>query len=279
MNYASDIPGALPIYRASLLDITDPSYYHNFLRVAEPNATFWAENGDFQAVFPGYGMETTSADPLHAIRTYNSLEGIDFDLTFNLTSPVLLHAGLGTYWVGGGLGHEWSVPRAATQGWLKVRGEIVNIVPEKSSTWYDRQWGALSDGFQWLMLHFEESEWLDMSILCIWDWTDAVNGAKSFGTTRHSKTGHDSVIPVSVTESSINVWTSPDTGLVYPQEWVVNIDGIEIFVKSPRPDQVIETDPSTGFPSQFSGYVEVVAKKPGYPLVRGYGAVDFMRLS
>lgn len=268
------------MYRASILDITDPSYYHNYVRFAPTNTSFWTKHGDLSATFPGYAMEATSKDPLQGIRAYSSLGGIEFDLTFNFTSPVLLNAALGSYWVGEGLGWEWAAPRAATQGTLKVDGEVIHIDPDKSFTWYDRQWGSLPDSFDWLMLHFEDSDWLDISLISSWSWTDAVNGPKRFATIRSSKTGRDSVVPtVSLTPSTTNVWISPETGRSYPQEWVLIIDDIEIVAKSPRDGQVIEAPPETGFPSQFSGYVEVVAKRAGCRPVRGFGAADHMTLA
>ena len=279
MSYASDIPGAKPVRKAGILDITDPSYYLNFVRTASSDISFWGKDGEFRAVFEGFGMESTSAtDPLHGIRTYCSSDGIEYDLTFNFTSPVLLNAALGSYLVGGELGFEWSLPRGATQGWVKVNGEVVEAVPEKSFTWYDRQWGSLQDSFTWMMLHLEEADWLDVSLICLWDWKDVVNGEKKFATIRSSKTGLDSVVPLSLTTSSANEWISPDTGLVYPQEWVALLDDLEILVTTPRPDQVFEAGLDTGFPSQLSGYVDVIAQKAGHAPVKGYGAIDLMSI-
>ena len=277
MNYASDIEGALPIYRASILDITDPSYYKNFLRTADKDASFWSSCGLFNASFEGYGMELSTKDPLHGIRTWTTLGDIDFDLSFNFSSPPMMNGALGSYWVGGGLGWEWSIPRAATEGTITVDGEKIDIVTEQSFTWYDRQWGSIPDGFDWIMLHFEESEWLDMKSFTIWAWADVVNGEKSFASVRSYKTGYDTTMPVSVRASTTNVWESPESGQVYPSEWTVIFgDDIEMLVTTPRANQVIEADPETGFPNQFSGYVEVIAKKQGEKDVKGYGAVDHM---
>jgi hypothetical protein len=65
-------------------------------------------------------MESTNPEyPLQGIRAYCSSDGIEYDLTFNFTSPILLNAALGSYLVGGELGYEWSLPRGATQGWVK----------------------------------------------------------------------------------------------------------------------------------------------------------------
>jgi hypothetical protein len=222
-------------------------------------------------------MESTNSDdPLQGIRIYSSLDGIEFDLTINFTSPVLLDDALGSYLVSGATGYEWALPKGATQGWLKIDGEIINIIPEKSSSWYDRQWGSLQDSFQWVAIVLEESDWLDISVLCVWDWKDAVNGGKEFATIRSASTSRDSVVPATMTESTTNVWVSPETGLTYPQEWIVVVDEFEILVKSPRPDQIFEAPPETGFPSQFSGYVEVVVSKAGHAPMKGYGSVDLM---
>jgi predicted secreted hydrolase len=101
-------------------------------------------------------MESTNTeDRLQGIHVYCSSDGIEYDLTFKFTSPVLLNAALGSYLIGGELGYEWSLPREATEGWVKIDREVVNVVPEKSFTRYDRQWGSLQDSFTWMMLHLE----------------------------------------------------------------------------------------------------------------------------
>ncbi|KAJ4051512.1 hypothetical protein NW761_014147 [Fusarium oxysporum] len=278
MSYASDIEGSKPVYRASVLDLTDPTIFHKYDRIAPENTTFWTSDGDFRANFEDYGMETIDKNPLHGLRTYSSVENVEFDFDFYFTSPILLNAALGSYQVGGGLGWEWSVPKGRTEGSFKVNGKKVDIVPEKSFAWYDRQFGSLQDSFDWIMLHFEESEWLDISIMCAWKWEDHVDGPKMFATVRSSLNGRDSVVPIKLTASTTNVWISPATGLEYPQEWTIQWEDMELLVTSPRPDQVIEADEDTGFPSQFSGYVNVLATKAGCIPVRGFGAVDRMKI-
>ncbi|KAF5593880.1 short-chain dehydrogenase [Fusarium subglutinans] len=263
MSYASDIEGSKPLYRASVLDLTHPATFDKYDRIAPENTTFWTGDGDFRANFEDYGMESIDKNPLRGLHTYSSAENVDFDFDFFFTSPILLNAALGSYQVGGGLGWEWSVPRGRTEGSFKVDGEKVDIVPEKSFTWYDRQFGSLQDSFDWIMLHFDESDWLDISLMCAWKWEDRVDGQKMFATVRNSLNGRDSVVPINLTASTTDVWISPDTGLEYPQVWIIQCEDTKLLVTSPRPDQVIEADDDTGFPSQFSGYVDVVATKSG----------------
>ncbi|KAF4448403.1 hypothetical protein F53441_8211 [Fusarium austroafricanum] len=278
MSYASDIKGSKPVYRASILDLTDPTSFHKYDRIAPENTTFWDDDGNFRATFEHYGMETIDENPLHGLHTYSSVEGVEFDFNFYFSSPVLLNAALGSYQVGGALGWEWSVPRGRTEGWFKVDGKKIDIVAEKSFAWYDRQFGSLQDSFDWIAMHFEESDWLDISIMCAWKWDDRVDGQKMFGTVRSAINGRDSVVPINLTASTTNVWVSPDSGIEYPQEFTVQWEDVEILVTSPRPDQVIEADEDTGFPSQFSGYVNLVVTKAGHKPARGFGAVDRMKI-
>lgn len=159
-----------------------------------------------------------------------------------------------------------------------AHGDRIEIIPELSSTWYDRQWASLQDSFQWIAMIFEESEWLDIEVLVNWDWNHVVNGPKQFATMRSRKTGHDSVIPITLKESKTSVYTSNETGIEYPLEWVVHVEDVEIFVTTPRVDQIFEAPLDSGFPPQFSGYVDLVALKSGFAPVKGYGAVDWMTI-
>lgn len=115
-DYASDIEGSLQSYRAAILDITDPSFYLNFVKIAkEGSPSFWDQDGNLNASFDGLGFETSNAEsPLQGIRMYTSLEGVDYDLTWNFSSPAVLNAALGSYWVGAKLGFEYSIPKVSS---------------------------------------------------------------------------------------------------------------------------------------------------------------------
>ncbi|KAF4961402.1 hypothetical protein FGADI_256 [Fusarium gaditjirri] len=273
MSYASDIEGSKPVYRASVLDLTDPTIFHKHDRIAPETLRFGPA-----MVISGPALSTIDKNPIHGLHTYSSAENVEFDFDFYFTSPILLNAALGSYQVGGGLGWEWSVPRGRIEGSLKAKGEKVDIAPEKYFAWYDRQFGSLQDSFNWVMLHFEESVWLDISVMCAWKWEDRMDGQKMFAAVRSSLSGRDSMVSIYLAASATNFWVSPDTGLEYPQEWTIQLEDMELLFTSPRPDQVIEADDDTGFPSQFSDYVNVVATKAGCSPVREFGAVDRMKI-
>ncbi|KAF5635769.1 short-chain dehydrogenase [Fusarium sp. NRRL 52700] len=203
-------------------------------------------------------METIDQNPLHGLHTYSSAEDVEFDFDLYFTSPILLNAALESYQVAGGLGREWSVPKGRAEGSFKVDGEKADIVPKKSFAWYDRLVGYLAH----VCLEVVGPRgWLEDVCYC----QKLPQQPRLCG-------------PINLTASTTKVWVSPDTGLEYPQEWTIRWENTELLVTSPRPDQVIEADDDTGFPSRFSGYVNVVATKAGYNPIRGFGAVDRMRI-
>jgi hypothetical protein len=102
MDYGSNIPGAKPVYRGAIMGISDPSFYVKVGPIISLETNFYDENGNFHAIFDDFGMETSSnSDPLQGIRAYSSIGDVEFDFTFNHTSPVLLNAALGSYLVNG----------------------------------------------------------------------------------------------------------------------------------------------------------------------------------
>ena len=127
------------------------------------------------------------------------------------------------------------------------------------------------------MINFgDDSSWFPYSTLVCWDWQDSVYGRKQFATARNAKSGWDTVIPIKIIKSESGVYTSPQTGMEYPQQFVVEIDDVQIYLKTPRPDQIFEAPAGTGFPPQLSGYIEVEARKPDSRPVKGWAATDVL---
>lgn len=81
------------MYRASILDITDPTIYTRFEIFSDVDSTY-LDDGTLNATFPDYGSGTLNA--CQAIHTWSSVSGSEFDLTFEFTSPALLNGDLGT---------------------------------------------------------------------------------------------------------------------------------------------------------------------------------------
>jgi hypothetical protein len=141
-------------YRASLVDITDPSFYA--YSVVNINNTAGASS-TFNFTYDHYAYEALSADQTSMLRTWSTMPNVTFDLTINGTSTALLDGAVGTFDFGTELlVSEWGMPACETSGTFVVNEEILTVDPSRSFTWYDRQWGGGAVGnWTWFELHLE----------------------------------------------------------------------------------------------------------------------------
>lgn len=101
----------LNIYRASILDITDPSYFKQFTEFYEGSIRNNSTNLDF--VFDDFQFRLMDADRLGPVTTSSEHGDVLFNITFELSSSaMLLNAGTGTFQWGQYLAR---VTQAATQ--------------------------------------------------------------------------------------------------------------------------------------------------------------------
>ncbi|RFU79580.1 short-chain dehydrogenase [Trichoderma arundinaceum] len=263
------------IYRASLLDLDDTSQYSQYARIAESAETY-GSTGILNFTTSDYAFRATSeTDALSSIRTYSQVAGLEYDLTFDLSSPPLLNAGTGTFRVAGRSGFQWSMPAGKTRGWLSVNGTKVDIDTDRSLTWYDRQWGALPNNFTWWQVHIpgQRSDGTEDDLYSIWAWHDVVNGDKAFATRRTGEQAEQSVVPVDWKVSSNRTFTSAATGIVYPLDWTIAVPGgPELELSSIRPDQEMQ---GAGIPLlSYTGLLDVVATYPGGRKVPAFAVIE-----
>ncbi|KAF4835183.1 Kievitone hydratase [Colletotrichum tropicale] len=85
---------SIAIYRASVLDITDPAHYAH------------------------------TADGISELRTWSARpeDGVEFNLTFSTSAPILLNGGLGFFESRNSTVYEWSMPAGLMRGWIAVNG-------------------------------------------------------------------------------------------------------------------------------------------------------------
>jgi kievitone hydratase len=124
------------MYRASILDITDPTYYKMFEVFSEVES-FYLDSGDLNATWPDFGFCTVNDG--QTIHTWSTTSGLEFNFTSELTSPALLNGGLGNFLVGSRSIYEWGTPACKTTGSFTINGSTVEIDSENSLTWFDRQ--------------------------------------------------------------------------------------------------------------------------------------------
>lgn len=263
------------VYRASILDLEDTSQYSQYARLTALAQTY-GPTGILNFTVPGFAFQSTSrTDPLSGIRIFSNIADVDFDLTFDLSSPPILNAGTGTFQVGGGTGFQWSMPAGKTTGWISVNGTKVNVDASRSLTWYDRQWGVFPSDFSWFQVHIpgQASDGTEDELYSIWAWNDPINGNKQFATRRTGERAEQIVLPVTEKISSNRTFTSPATGVTYPLDWTIAIPGgPELYLSSIRPDQEIQT---AGVPVvSYTGFLNAVAKYPGGRTVPAFAVIE-----
>lgn len=266
------VPGAFSVYRGSVLDISNTSRYSQFEFVS--NVTnLYADNGDFNATFPAYGFGSLEPkDGTPALRTWSNVSGAEFDLSFELSSPVLLNGGLGFFQGADSVAYEWSMPAGKTAGWLSLDGYKVTVDAQKSLTWYDRQWGGAPGTWTWFELHIvSETGDKPDTPLSVWSY-NTTSGPGGFATTRET-TGAQNVLPVTSLQPSDRNYTSQESGVVYPLDWVLQLgDRTTFHISSVRPDQ--ELHAAGGLLPTYEGYVTLTGISKNGEKLKGYGLVE-----
>lgn len=246
------------------------------------NGSLFSDSGIFNFTLSHYSFGATSeTDGLSQMRAWTNYNGVQFDLTFETSSPVLLNGGTGGFECLNGTGWEWSMPAGKTTGSLTLDGTTVTVDSAHSKTWYDREWGNVPQSWYWFEVHIEPLvAYPNGAVLSIWNWKDNVSGNKNFATVRDG-TGTQSVVPVkSFTPNKDSAWTSNVTGGIFVQEFELSLtDGTCLSITSIRNDQEMYdvTEPAAG--TGFEGYMTVTGSYKGIPGATGFAVSEQLQNS
>ncbi|PWY82134.1 hypothetical protein BO70DRAFT_352750 [Aspergillus heteromorphus CBS 117.55] len=310
-------------YCASILDLTNTSTpnYHSYVSHTTITSTQLTNlNLTTTAPDPGsdydsnsdsdsgssYGFVSLTPDKLTTMQTWTSHPNVTFNVTFEATTPALINGGTGSFTYGDGPTHEWALPGCRTTGSLVLDGggggdsggvgrETVTIIPERSVTWYDRQWGRGMPGsgnWTWFGLHFHfggegegEGEG-DASATApatatkasIWVVDNAEPWRRDrFATVRvGGRGGRTEVLAVECVANMERVWRSKRTGVVYPLEWDVEWAGTGGGRLRVRIPGGVEDQEMVGVgrgDTAYEGFVVVEGWMAGREVV-GFGVVE-----
>ncbi|KAH8656311.1 kievitone hydratase, partial [Ilyonectria robusta] len=243
--------GGIAQARASILDVTDPSYYKTLLYTNE-DATVSSYNGHIDASIGTLGIRALSADNVTRIHSYSTFE-IEYSLILT-ASPVLFNGGLGEFTFGNKTCGEWSFPAGRTEGTFVARGKELTVDPERSFTWYDRQWGgsAFLGNYTWFQLHVPGTD-IKASIWAIDDNTNQKNIRIA---TFRFEDGSHRVLPFEFSESTESQYHSKATVNTYATKWDLEFPGQgRISVTSLRDDQETYNTSSNATPA-YEGFSE-----------------------
>ncbi|KAB8269515.1 hypothetical protein BDV30DRAFT_242318 [Aspergillus minisclerotigenes] len=263
------------LLRASILDINDTAYYRQ---------VSWIHNGSIRAaqvqnMRPGVAtkyfgfVSVDPANPLDKMRIWCITERVEFNLTFQLSAPIILNGGTGTFPFGNEITFEWSMPAGVTDGHFTVNRKFLTIDSARSSTWYDRQFmwpivpmdGPAKSNWTWFQVH------LGQRTMSIWAW-DTFDGQRFQFATVRDKPGIHQVLAVSELKPSSRQWTSSCSKATYSLDWVVTlVDGTRLELSSVRDDQ--ELCDQEGTIGTYEGYITVSGTRGEHP-ISGYGLVE-----
>ncbi|KAE8138614.1 hypothetical protein BDV38DRAFT_270472 [Aspergillus pseudotamarii] len=263
------------LLRASILDINDIAYYRqvSWLHNGSSRAT-QMPNGPPGVATKNFGFVSVDpANPLDKMRIWCITEHVELDLTFQLSAPVILNGGTGTFPFGDETTLEWSMPAGITDGYFTANRKLLTIDSARSLTWYDRQliWafapldGPVRSNWTWFQVHHGERT------MSIWAW-DTLGGQRFQFATVRDKPGIHQVLVVTEFTPSSRQWTSPCSKTTYSLDWTVAlVDGTRLELSSVRDDQELCTQ--DGAIATYEGYINVAGTRGGKP-ISGYGLVE-----
>ncbi|OGM47405.1 hypothetical protein ABOM_002632 [Aspergillus bombycis] len=262
------------LLRASILDINDTKYYRQvswlYNESSRPANARRAPSGVATKYF---GFVSVDPDnPLDKMRIWCITESVEFNLTFQLSAPVVLNGGTGTFLFGDETTFQWSMPAGITDGHFSVNRKFLTIDSARSLTWYDRQlmWptdGPAKSNWTWFEVHLGEQT------MSIWAW-DTFDGQRFQFATVRDKPGIHQVLAVTGVTASGRQWTSPCSTASYALDWVVAlVDGTTLQLSSVRDDQ--ELCDQEGTIATYEGYINVAGTRDGHP-ISGYGLVEIV---
>ncbi|KAL4751152.1 hypothetical protein BDW72DRAFT_212921 [Aspergillus terricola var. indicus] len=240
---------AVSAYGASLLDLK------TFQRHAFFNpATFTNANLEsFNFTTQDYELRGLTPDNL-AMKLFSNVPGASFDLTLHATSPAAYYYGTGVYRYVNDTMYNWVFPASKTSGSITLPRRSgdgfkqIELDPAASLTWYDRVWGGaeLRRGNSTFFVLY-----VDNSDLILWmnvvESIDPPFRSRSVNIRARGENWHH-MHAIDVFEPNPDaVWTSPQTGRTYPQEWRLGIEGRgELHIKSVVGDQELAAAGNAG---------------------------------
>lgn len=263
------------VYRGSIYDITEPEFYQFTETSVNTSLLDNNQGGAFNVSTADYYFGSTCpGNATKQLRTASTRSDVQYDITFDLSAPVIFNLGIGGYFqFGQDQTAEWSMPAGRTSGTLVRNGTTITIDPEQSLTWYDRQWNfgaATSFNWTWFELHLNDSSHKQPKKMSVWAYDDKVVGHRQWATIQ-PEAGINTVLPIVTFQPFGNPWTSPHTNNTYYQNWnVVLQDGTNLTIHSASNDQELY---SSSFAS-YEGFITVSGTGPSGDMITGYGLVE-----
>ncbi|KAK8034128.1 short-chain dehydrogenase [Apiospora rasikravindrae] len=261
-----------PVFRVCLLDIDEGYWFGETFPALDSVFALDAihcKAGDRFEV-----RSTRPGDHASPILCKSTVEGAQFELVASPRGPTLYAGGQGTFFWGTDWTYQMSFPEMWVTGTFKYKGEVIEVVPEKSMAWLDRQYGmgVGKAGWDLYMLILENG--MKASI-----WRSQACGSgskKQYVATVVYPDSHHEIYPVDNHIELSQPFVSEETGYLYHAHQVLTIAGLDARIELQQPWPVGEMaikghhDPVT---TLFEGYVNVKGRIRGEE-VKGWGVSE-----
>ena len=198
--------------------------------------------------------------------------------------PAVLHHGAGLVDLGtAGKTYYYSRTRLETSGTVSVSGVSH---PVAGVSWMDHQWGDFTTrdiGWDWLSLNLDDGS--DLMVSVVWEQAGH-KPVSAYGTYIPANSDPVHLPGNDISLDSTGTWTSSVTGAVYPMNWKLRVDSLELdLTLTPSMEEaefalsafipmvywegsVVATGTRNGAPVAGRGFVEMVGYAPAAPEIQ-----------
>jgi len=166
----------------------------------------------------------------------------------------------------GGFTYYYSRVGMKTQGTIKVGDTTYEV---SGITWFDRQYGelykAINTGWQWFAIQLDDNRQI-----MLYDINGADDRMESYVAITDAKGETRDYGPEDFTVEILDHWTSPDTGIVYPSGWKLNVRGEEWIVEPMVKDQELQGNHKFWVGPQYWEGASVVKNARGKEIGKAY---------
>ena len=140
--------------------------------------------------------------------------------------PAVLHHSTGLVDLGpGGKTYYYSRTRLQTSGTVSISGASHDVA---GNSWMDHQWGdftTMGIGWDWLSLNLDDGS--DLTVSVVWE-QDGHKPISTYGTYVPADSDAVHLPGDDISLVATDSWESPETGAVYPMNWELSIDSLDL---------------------------------------------------
>jgi predicted secreted hydrolase len=214
----------------AITDLTRGTFKSNMLAISiQPDTV--VPDGGFNNTVDGWNMNGKSGQNHISAAFADASYAISLNL--NQSTPAALHGtgGLIPY-APFGTSYYYSETNLKASGTLIDHGIPITVT---GIGWQDHQWGNFTGTGGWTWFSVQLANGTQYMLYFLHDASG--NIVQKAGTLVNADGSTVSLAPSAMTDTPLGTWTSPNTGITYPQNWVVTVPGGSLNVTALEANQ------------------------------------------